>query len=619
MSSLNASRRDGLPVSAVIGAAAPRWCAPPRRTCRYAAGRTGRSRSRTGPTSLPLAAMRAATRGRLVERPGLRQRHPPRLRNVSDIGRKLEMGVARVNRHRRRPATDSLTPPTQRIARAAAPAAYAGMPCGDAPRPPRSSCRDAPAVVAGHGRAALLTGDGELLLLAAAEAAAALRPDDAAAAGACAGHAAPARPAPLPVPRPAGAVRLRAAGPAGAAHARAAWRWRSTCRRRPRSRTRPALLPDIADALLRAPGAGRRQPAAQPRRRRAGRLDGRAPAGPGRAPVLAALGQPAARPVHRRRCASGCACRNGRSEAPPPPPGSRPVAPRRGPHPAGRACSGPTPSSGPARPTTPAPPPPPSPRAQPAATRPSCWPRPAPAPARRSATSRPPASGPSATAAASGSAPSPATCSARSTPSWPGCIPDPAERRRRVVVRKGRENYLCLLNLQEQVGAAARRPSADRRSAWSRAGRWPPPMATSPGGDLPGWFAELFGPAPAARASPTAAASASTAPARTTEAASSSTRSAAPARAELVVANHALVMAQARLGRARRQQRADPLRVRRGPPRVRRRRQRLRRRAVRRRGRRAAPLAARRRGRPLPRARACGRRLERPGRRHVPS
>ena len=32
--------------------------------------------------------------------------------------------------------------------------------------------------------------------------------------------------------------------------------------------------------------------------------------------------------------------------------------------------------------------------------------------------------------------------------------PDPVERRRRVVVRKGRENYLCLLNLEDAVNAA---------------------------------------------------------------------------------------------------------------------------------------------------------------------
>ena len=34
-------------------------------------------------------------------------------------------------------------------------------------------------------------------------------------------------------------------------------------------------------------------------------------------------------------------------------------------------------------------------------------------------------------------------------------FPDPAERRRRVVVRKGRENYLCLLNYEEAIGALA--------------------------------------------------------------------------------------------------------------------------------------------------------------------
>src|SRR4051794_41483153 len=46
------------------------------------------------------------------------------------------------------------------------------------PPPALSLLPQAPAVVAGHGRAALLTGDGELLLLAAAEAAKQLEPDD---------------------------------------------------------------------------------------------------------------------------------------------------------------------------------------------------------------------------------------------------------------------------------------------------------------------------------------------------------------------------------------------------------------------------------------------------------
>ena len=74
-------------------------------------------------------------------------------------------------------------------------------------------------------------------------------------------------------------------------------------------------------------------------------------------------------------------------------------------------------------------------------------------------------------------------------------FPNPAERRRRVVVRKGRENYLCLLNLEEQVNSAS--ISANGSVALGLVARWA--LATSDGdiagGDLPGWFPELFGPA----------------------------------------------------------------------------------------------------------------------------
>jgi len=72
--------------------------------------------------------------------------------------------------------------------------------------------------------------------------------------------------------------------------------------------------------------------------------------------------------------------------------------------------------------------------------------------------------------------------------------PEPAERRRRVVIRKGRENYLCLLNMEEQVNAS---PSGNNAVALGLVARWA--LATSDGdiagGDLPGWFPELFGPA----------------------------------------------------------------------------------------------------------------------------
>ncbi len=72
-------------------------------------------------------------------------------------------------------------------------------------------------------------------------------------------------------------------------------------------------------------------------------------------------------------------------------------------------------------------------------------------------------------------------------------IPDPVERRRRAVVRKGRENYLCLLNLQD--AAAPLGPAAPTHIPLGLVARWA--MATADGdiqgGDLPGWFAELFG------------------------------------------------------------------------------------------------------------------------------
>ncbi len=70
--------------------------------------------------------------------------------------------------------------------------------------------------------------------------------------------------------------------------------------------------------------------------------------------------------------------------------------------------------------------------------------------------------------------------------------PDPAARRRLSVVRKGRENYLCLLNFQD---AAQGMWAATPPLALGLVARWA--LATSDGdiqgGDLPGWFAELFG------------------------------------------------------------------------------------------------------------------------------
>ncbi len=71
--------------------------------------------------------------------------------------------------------------------------------------------------------------------------------------------------------------------------------------------------------------------------------------------------------------------------------------------------------------------------------------------------------------------------------------PDPAERARRAVIRKGRENYLCLLNYADAVAAAPLNPAARvllgivaRFALTSRDG-------DLSGGDLPGFVADLFG------------------------------------------------------------------------------------------------------------------------------
>ncbi len=75
--------------------------------------------------------------------------------------------------------------------------------------------------------------------------------------------------------------------------------------------------------------------------------------------------------------------------------------------------------------------------------------------------------------------------------------PDAAIRRQRVVVRKGRENYLCLLNLEDRVNNTVSHRGSAADIPLGLLARWA--LATTDGdmvgGDLPGWFAELFGPA----------------------------------------------------------------------------------------------------------------------------
>lgn len=75
--------------------------------------------------------------------------------------------------------------------------------------------------------------------------------------------------------------------------------------------------------------------------------------------------------------------------------------------------------------------------------------------------------------------------------------PDDAERREAVVLRKGRENYLCLLNMEDAVNTLASRPSPSPAAliGLSMLARWAEATEDGDlmGGDLPGWFGDIFG------------------------------------------------------------------------------------------------------------------------------
>jgi len=133
--------------------------------------------------------------------------------------------------------------------------------------------------------------------------------------------------------------------------------------------------------------------------------------------------------------------------------------------------------------------------------------------------------------------------------------PDPAERKRKAVVRKGRENYLCLLNLQDMV-QAAQLGNGDL-IGMALAGRWAAHSRDGDmtGGDYPGWLPGLFATAPAHQAS---AANLVDRRGECVHAACPHYRLCfvektirASRRADLVVANHALVMTQAAFDGAR--------------------------------------------------------------------
>jgi len=133
--------------------------------------------------------------------------------------------------------------------------------------------------------------------------------------------------------------------------------------------------------------------------------------------------------------------------------------------------------------------------------------------------------------------------------------PDPKVRAKKAVVRKGRENYLCLLNFQEQVNAAQLGGSdligMGLAARWVRATR----DGDMTGGDFPAWLPTLFAIAPAAQASPANLVDrrgecihAGCVHYRTcfVEKAIRGSR-----RADIVIANHALVLTQAAFDGAR--------------------------------------------------------------------
>lgn len=133
--------------------------------------------------------------------------------------------------------------------------------------------------------------------------------------------------------------------------------------------------------------------------------------------------------------------------------------------------------------------------------------------------------------------------------------PDPKVRAKKAVVRKGRENYLCLLNFQDQVNTAqlggADLIGMGLTARWVRATR----DGDMTGGDFPAWLPGLFATPPAAQASPANLVDrrgecihAGCQHYRTcfVEKAIRGSR-----RADLVIANHALVLTQAAFDGAR--------------------------------------------------------------------
>ena len=125
--------------------------------------------------------------------------------------------------------------------------------------------------------------------------------------------------------------------------------------------------------------------------------------------------------------------------------------------------------------------------------------------------------------------------------------PNPAQKAQKVVIRKGRENYLCILNLAEMGAQLSTRPVD--AIGFGLVARWA--MATRDGdmvgGDFPGWLPDLIGVGRSmSLADRRGECIYAACPHYTRCFIERSARKAK--KAEIVIANHALVMIQAALG-----------------------------------------------------------------------
>jgi ATP-dependent DNA helicase DinG len=125
--------------------------------------------------------------------------------------------------------------------------------------------------------------------------------------------------------------------------------------------------------------------------------------------------------------------------------------------------------------------------------------------------------------------------------------PDPEVKARRVVIRKGRENYLCLLNMEEAVGSSPTRPAS--AIALGLLARWAGRTRSGDiaGGDFPTWLTDLVGWRDTLGLADRRGECIYSACSHYSRCFIERTVRQAR-RADIVVANHALVMAQAALG-----------------------------------------------------------------------